>query len=189
MGHLESLHLPGEERLLHIARRNETPDILYYIEDVDGSLHHAGHLRNHNNPRFAFTPAYHTWDHDGNLVGHFRVLLDTITKDQKFREGGWLYLYRINKEDLALEPSSTADSDRRHGSLEVYPNPGTDIVHLDTDLAYTHVAVYATDSKVVHTADDQQGTLDLGHLPPGMYHIALSGSSGIIAQQRWIKVR
>lgn len=56
--------------------------------------------------------------------------------------------------------------------VSVYPNPATDIVTIDSDIAVTAITLYdMTGKKVMHTQHTQ---LHLSHLSPGVYHARIT---------------
>lgn len=186
--HLVSLPVPDSDQILHIGRRNEMSDVVYYIEEADGSTRKVGHLTNHNDPVYAFLPADHTWDREGNLIGHFQVRLDSITVfGQKFNAGNWLFLYKVNKEQLSLN-TSTFDHTSSTADIILYPNPGASQFSVRANIDYTAVDIYSMSGQRLLTVNRTPTTINVDDLSPGIYHIVLRDATHIVGQAQWVKV-
>jgi hypothetical protein len=191
MSHVEIVPLPDDDgRLLHICRPKDMTNtsIYYYIEQPDGSYHLAGELSNPNRPVYAFLPTHHAWDHSGNLVGHFQVMLDSITVgDEKFQDGRWLFLYKINKDDLQLEPTSTSEAPEI-APVGLAPNPGRESFAIRSDQSYDRVEIYGIDGTLRQATKTSAEQIDAHALLPGMYIVRLYDGEDYVGQGKWIKV-
>lgn len=84
-------------------------------------------------------------------------------------------------------PVSIATVNAKQQKISIYPNPVSDVMHIDYNGEAT-ATVYNTTGQVMMTANvsNSSNTIDVSALPAGMYYLQLSGE-GVDATQRFVK--
>lgn len=121
------------------------------------------------------TLQYHTLDADPFQLAYYR--LRQVDLDGSF----------IFSEVIAVQ--------REHsdGTLDVYPNPGTDRLTIRTDIddALEHIELMTADGRMVLRATgtyaSDRADLDVAHLPAGTYIVRVT-SAGAVRSAPWVKV-
>jgi endonuclease/exonuclease/phosphatase family metal-dependent hydrolase len=76
------------------------------------------------------------------------------------------------------------------GSLKVYPNPGSNLIHLEVSKKdfYT-IHLYQSDGKLVQASQGifYRTALEVGHLPNGIYFIRVENANGLSKSKVFIK--
>jgi len=90
---------------------------------------------------------------------------------------------------IADIPTGTVET-LRATSLQIYPNPFTDVVHIVGAYSNTPVHVINSAGAIVHTQTiaNPDETIHLGHLPAGLYIIRLE-NNGMVKTEKIIKIQ
>lgn len=83
-------------------------------------------------------------------------------------------------DDTACMQTATVET---QSIAKVYPNPTSDVLHLVATRAITRIAVSTTSGKLVavETTNDKEVTLDIDHLPAGLYLVEIyTGEQSVV---------
>lgn len=103
------------------------------------------------------------------------------------------YIFKYDKHGCRIENCRVTSTSTPEASIsfEVYPNPASDVLHIDLDETQVSgmagLEVFDMQGRVVERKTIFQNILDIGHFTPGMYLVSLIDSSGRRHFQRFVK--
>ncbi|MEM7574157.1 MAG: T9SS type A sorting domain-containing protein [Bacteroidota bacterium] len=99
-----------------------------------------------------------------------RYVLFTVLSTGNGSDGACAGLAEVR---FNLDATVSVEEPGLASALEVFPNPAEDVVDIRLDRNIQKVEVYDQQGRLLQTqsADGRQLTLDLGHLPAGVYHL------------------
>lgn len=103
-----------------------------------------------------------------------------------FDDGTW---YPHQRMMSRLYPANVGVPDRQEPSISVWPNPGTDVLHVETGMNdKVNVGVYDATGRAVLDATNPNGSLELSSagISPGVYVVEVYSAIGR-KTVKWIK--
>lgn len=94
--------------------------------------------------------------------------------------------YEFSFQDIDCYELITNTNEINSTNLKVYPNPTTNIVHIETDLTYEQVQVIDLYGRKV-IQDANKSIISLENLSSGIYFIQLVNNNKVVSQNRIVK--
>ena len=178
--------------LLHIVRRHQQGDILFYEDKVwSGEIRKVGELLQQEKDIYAFLVNDAYEQEDGKIIVNNRVLLDTLWNGCTFCNGGWAFVYAIESSDLNLSSSVDDITPNEVISLKLYPNPSSGLLNIgnwEYPADETRVMIISLDGKIVSESYlNPSLQLDISEIPAAWYNLRLT-ASGRVASGIFLKI-
>jgi hypothetical protein len=158
----------------------------YYAETISFSNRDTGYVA-YRSRIYRTTNGGETWTmsqlvfNQPNLISFVKA-----TSGTKLIVGTWSgQLYKT--EDAGNTWVTTALQSLNESKLKLYPNPTNSTLTIQTDVAWQEATATLTnlEGRVVFSqalTNNQQQSLDIGHLPNGMYFVTVQSE-----QQKWVR--
>lgn len=96
---------------------------------------------------------------------------NTMTIDIEI-SGGAYWRYILDREDASSINEVTLQK------MKVYPNPATDVIHLENIKGLAEVKVYTMTGQVVYQSQEIVSSIDVSNFPTGIYSISATDIDG-----------
>ena len=113
---------------------------------------------------------------DNNVFGKYRIYVYDIENPNDGDTATWL-----------LNPSLGFEEEQLNAKVEVFPNPASDQITIQSDQKVNQLQIVDMTGKVVLNENNSfngQAEINVSQLPKGMYTMVLRNESGLLAKRR-----
>lgn len=106
----------------------------------------------------------------------------TLLENEADVTEGWAQLQYVSLVKQVITADGTETEEVIH--LNIYPNPGSDYIHIATGMPVQEIRIYSTSGSLLKSVREEQiHGIDVQDLDPGMYIISITTESNTITQK------
>jgi len=100
-------------------------------------------------------------------------------------EAGWELNCVFNNDGIPVYKGQNyqqcyilSESEEAYSQMDIYPNPSSDLLHWDHELAISSLAIRSIDGQLIQAFSNPRGSVDISHLPTGVYTVIMEDVEG-----------